>query len=196
MDEASRFTFYEKIYFYELDRKEKLISRLNLPLTILVVLLSFFSYMLAKAPTTDDGYVGVFFWTFYFCALICMLRGAYYFWISWQLPDYDRGLPTLNEMEKYRAEATAHFAVYGENEDDAETYFKSVILNYYIEGASVNTENNDKRGRNLTALASNVTLTMILSVASFVPFYVHQQEINQHEQSKTTTATPASNAVR
>ncbi|MDU8427484.1 hypothetical protein RYB70_27280, partial [Pseudomonas syringae pv. actinidiae] len=36
MDEAARFTFYEKIYFYELERKEKLISRLNLPLAILV----------------------------------------------------------------------------------------------------------------------------------------------------------------
>ncbi len=93
--------------------------------------------MLAKAPTTDDGYVGVFFWTFYFCALMCMLRGAYYFWISWQLPDFDRGLPTLNDMEKYRADATAHFAIHGENDDDAENYFKSVVLSYYIEGASV-----------------------------------------------------------
>ena len=196
MNEESRFLFYERIYFYELERKEKLISRLNLPLTILVVLLSFFSYMLGNAPTTDDGYVGVFFWVFYFCALICLLRGAYYFWISWQLPDFDKGLPTLIAMEAYRADATAHFAIHGENTDDAETYFKSVILNYYIEGASVNTENNDQRGANLTSLASNVTLTMILSVFSFIPFYIHQQEPSPNEQPKAATASTTTNEIR
>lgn len=194
MDEAARFTFYEKIYFYELERKEKLISRLNLPLAILGVLLSFLSFMLSKAPTPSDGYLGIFFWIFYLCAIISLLCGVYYFKSSWQLRDYDKGLPTLNALEGYRADATAHFSVHGENEDDAEIYFKAVILNYYIEGATVNTENNDKRGKNLTSLASYVTLTMILSVFSFVPFFVHQQELTHNEQSKTTTTPAAANA--
>lgn len=196
MDDAARFAFYEKIYFYELERKEKLISRLNLPLAILGVLLSFLSYMLSKAPNTDDGFVGVSFWTLYLCAVFCLLCGAYYFRSSWQLRDFDRGLPTLSELEAYRATTIAHFAVHGENDDDVEIYFKSIILNYYIEGATVNTVNNDKRGSKLVSLANYVTLTMILSVVSFVPFYTHQQELNQHEQSKTSTATAASNALR
>lgn len=61
MDEAARFAFYEKIYFYELERKEKLISRLNLPLAILGVLLTFLSYMLAKPPSSEDGFAGAHF---------------------------------------------------------------------------------------------------------------------------------------
>lgn len=99
MDDAARFTFYEKIYFYELERKEKLISRLNLPLAILGVLLSFLSYMLAKAPSSEDGFAGVSFWIFYLSAVFCLLCGAYYFRSSWQLRDFDRGLPTLSELE-------------------------------------------------------------------------------------------------
>lgn len=196
MDEAARFAFYEKIYFYELERKEKLISRLNLPLAILGVLLTFLSYMLAKAPSSEDGFAGVSFWILYLSAVFCLLCGAYYFRSSWQLRDFDRGLPTLTELEKYRAEATAHFAVHGENQDDAETYFKTIILRYYIEGATVNTVNNDKRGSKLVSLANSVTLTMILSVLSFVPFYTHQQELNQHEQSKATTTPAPANALR
>ncbi|KAE9642629.1 hypothetical protein EJA70_18185 [Pseudomonas sp. PB103] len=133
---------------------------------------------------------------FYLSAVFCLLCGAYYFRSSWQLRDFDRGLPTLSELEMYRADATAHFAVHGENDDDAETYFKTIILSYYIEGATVNTVNNDKRGAKLVSLANYVTLTMILSVLSFVPFYTHQRELNQHEQSKTASATAPPNALR
>lgn len=195
MDEIARFAFYERIYFYELDRKEKLISRLNLPLAILGVLLSFLSYMLSKAPGSEDGFAGISFWIFYLSAVFCLLCGAYYFRSSWQLRDFDRGLPTLKELENYRSQAITHFAVHGENDDDADTYFKSVILNYYIEGATINTENNDKRGSKLVSLANYVTLTMTLSVLSFIPFYTHQQDLNQHEQSKAAAAT-TSNALR
>ncbi|EGH74116.1 hypothetical protein PSYAR_26549 [Pseudomonas syringae pv. aceris str. M302273] len=194
MDEAARFTFYEKIYFYELERKEKLISRLNLPLAILGVLLSFLSYMLGKAPSAGDGFAGISFWILYLCAMFCLLCGAYYFRSSWQLRDFDRGLPTLTDLERYRADAAAHFAVHGENQDDAEIYYKTIILSYYIEGATVNTVNNDKRGSLLVSLANCVTLTMILSVLSFIPFYTHQQELNQYEQPKAATATATSDA--
>lgn len=196
MDDTARFAFYEKIYFYELERKEKLISRLNLPLAILGVLLSFLSYMLGKAPSSEDGFAGIAFWIFYLSAVFSLLCGAYYFRSSWQLRDFDKGLPTLTDLERYRAEAEKHFAVYGENDDDAETYFKAIVLNYYIEGATVNTVNNDKRGAKLVSLANYVTLTIIFSVLSFVPFYTHQQELIKHERSETPTASTAANALR
>ncbi|WP_258007525.1 hypothetical protein, partial [Pseudomonas syringae] len=129
--------------------------------------------MLGKAPSAGDGFAGISFWILYLCAMFCLLCGAYYFRSSWQLRDFDRGLPTLTDLERYRADAAAHFAVHGENQDDAEIYYKTIILSYYIEGATVNTVNNDKRGSLLVSLANCVTLTMILSVLSFIPFYTH-----------------------
>ncbi|MDH4603739.1 hypothetical protein JW321_13395 [Pseudomonas syringae pv. papulans] len=152
--------------------------------------------MLGKAPSPGDGFAGVSFWILYLCAVFCLLCGAYYFRSSWQLRDFDRGLPTLVDLEIYRADATAHFAEHGENTDDAATYYKAIILSYYIEGATVNAVNNDKRGSQLVSLANCVTLTMILSVLSFIPFYTHQQELNQHEQSKAATAAATPNALR
>lgn len=195
MDERERFALYEKIYFHEMDRKEKLISRLNLPLAMIVAVVSFLSYMLDKAPTTEDGYAGVFFWSSYFCTIVSLVVGSWYFWSSWQLRAFDKGLPTLLELEDYRGKAEAHFSVYGENEDDAETYFKSVILGYYIEGATTNTKNNDKRTGYLASLASYVTLTIVLAVFSFLPFYLHQQEVKSHEQSEAAPATSTAHAL-
>ncbi|MDU8616903.1 hypothetical protein RYA95_28390 [Pseudomonas syringae pv. actinidiae] len=95
--------------------------------------------MLGKAPSAGDGFAGISFWILYLCAMFCLLCGAYYFRSSWQLRDFDRGLPTLTDLERYRADAAAHFAVHGENQDDAEIYYKTIILSYYIEGATVNT---------------------------------------------------------
>jgi hypothetical protein len=197
MDEKERFGFYEKIYFYELDRKEKLISRLNLPLAILVAITSFLSYMLNKAPTTHDGLSGVFFWIFYFCTIVTLLCGAKYFWSSWQLKDYDKGLPTLIELERYRETSNAHFKVHGVNLDDGDTYFRSVIQNYYIEGATTNTANNDKRAGYLGSLASYVTLTIVLALCSFLPFYLHHHpEATSHERTEAATSAATSDEVR
>ncbi|AHC32933.1 MULTISPECIES: hypothetical protein [unclassified Pseudomonas] len=197
MDEKERFSFYEKIYFYEMDRKEKLISRLNLPLAMMVAVASFLSYMLNKAPTTQDGPSGVFFWIFYLFTILLLLCGARYFWSSWQLKDYDKGLPTLIELEKYRESSNLHFKTYGKNPDDGDTYFRLVIQNYYIEGAATNTANNDKRTEYLGSLASYVTLTIILALCSFLPFYIHHHpEVSPNERSETTaTATAATNEI-
>lgn len=60
MDDKSRFALYEKLYFHELDRKDKLLARLNLPLAMIAGLLSFFGYLLNKAPSSSDGWPGVF----------------------------------------------------------------------------------------------------------------------------------------
>lgn len=65
MDDKEKFTFYEKVFYQELDRKEKLYARLSMPLAMLVAIVTFLSYMLNKAPTTEGGFASVFFWIFY-----------------------------------------------------------------------------------------------------------------------------------
>ncbi|PMY04252.1 hypothetical protein C1Y18_23580, partial [Pseudomonas sp. MPR-R5A] len=118
--------------------------------------------------------------------MLLLLCGARYFWSSWQLKDYDKGLPTLIELEKYRESSNLHFKTYGKNPDDGDTYFRLVIQNYYIEGAATNTANNDKRTEYLGSLASYVTLTIILALCSFLPFYIHHHpEVSPNERSET-----------
>lgn len=194
MDQKERFTFYEKVFYQELDRKEKLYARLNMPLAMLVALVTFLSYLLSKAPTTNSGTASVFFWVFFLSACATLLIGALYFRATWALRDSDRGLPTLMELETHRRSFTDDFEKYWDTPEDADQHFKGLVLNYYIEGATVNTENNDKRGQYLRSLANCVTLALFLSVLSFFPFYVHQQE--QAENDRKTTATPtATNAL-
>lgn len=195
MDDKERFAFYEKVFYQELDRKEKLYARLSMPLAMLVAIVTFLSYMLSKAPTTEDGTASVFFWIFYLITCLMLLIGTLYFRAAWALRDSDRGLPTLMELETHRRSFSDDFEKYWNTPEEANAHFKSLVLDYFIVGATINTENNDKRGIYLRALANYVTTALLLSVLSFLPFYVHQQE-QANNDPKTTTSTAAPDALR
>jgi hypothetical protein len=195
MDDKERFTFYEKVFYQEMDRKEKLYARLNMPLAMLVAIVTFLSYMLSKAPSTEDGTASVFFWIFYLSTCVMLLIGALYFRAAWTLRDSDRGLPTLIDLETHRRSFRDNYEQYWDTPEEADAHFKNVVLDYFIEGATKNTENNDKRGTYLRSLANYVTAALFASVLSFLPFYVHQQE-QANNDPKAATATATADALR
>ena len=195
MDDKERFAFYEKVFYQELDRNEKLYYRLCMPRAMLVAIVTFLSYMLNKAPTTEDGTASVFFWIFYLSTCVMLLIGALYFRAAWSLRDSDRGLPTLMELETHRRSFRDDYEKYWDTPEEADAHFKSLVLNYFIEGATVNTENNDKRGIYLRSLANYVTAALFVSVMSFLPFYIHQQE-QANNDPKTTAAASTADALR
>lgn len=172
MKEEERFDFYEKLYFHELDRKEKLISRLNMPMVMLVGLLSFFGYMLNKAPSAQDGWHGVFFWTLYDCAFICLLVSSWFFKAAWGRGSYDYVLPVLDVLEKYRVTLCSYYLGEPDAEKLCDTQYKEVIEQYYIKGGTTNAQNNDIRTNDLNQLSKFVLLSFVLSMLSFVPFYL------------------------
>jgi hypothetical protein len=174
MNDNELFSFYEKIYFHELDRKEKLLARLNLPLAILAAILSFLSYMINnKAPTTHDGSVGVWFWILYFFACICLVMGVWYFWRSWSVRLYDKAIPTLEVIRDYRQSMIELYSSFDDGLEETQIQLKALIASYYVQGASTNALNNDRRGQYLSNLQSFVASTIVFSLLSFLPFYIH-----------------------
>lgn len=193
MDAKERFAFYEKVFYQELDRKEKLYARLNMPFAIIAAVLTFLSYMLSKAPTTEDGTTAIWFWIFYLCTCIVLFIGSLYFRAAWALRDSDRGIPTLLDLETHRRNFSDNYQIYWDTPEEADAHFKNLLQNYFIEGATINTENNDKRGIYIRSLSNYATAAILLALLSFIPFYTHQQENTRHDTEATATAT-ASNA--
>ncbi len=173
MDNKERLGFAEKVYYYELERKEKLIVRLSLPLAILVALLSFFSYMLDKAPTTSVGGVAVFFWVFYWYACICLAVGVWNFWRAWNLRVFDKALSTLEEIEAYRVSMLKLYAEFEDGVEETDKQMSIFIYNQYVTGATTNALNNDRRLEYLNKLSTFMAVTMLLALLSFIPFYVY-----------------------
>lgn len=163
------FKLYEKTYNYENERKEKLIARLNLPLAMIIALISFLSYMLNMAPISSIGRIAVFFWISYLCSCFCVICALWSFKNAWSIRNQDLAIPVATELEAYRGEV---LCCYG-NESEANDYFMSVILRYYIEGAACNARNNDARAEFLNSLSKFVIYAIVLALFSFIPFYMH-----------------------
>jgi hypothetical protein len=162
------FELYEKIYLAEIDRKEKLISRLNLPLAMIVALLSFLSYLLAKAPQTDTT-PGVYFWIMYLMAGVFVLRAMWHFAGAWLVRFDDLAIPVAEKLENHRKMLIEY---YDGSVEQANSFFMQIMMDYYVMGATKNATNNDRRGSELDALSRNVIYAVIWSMTSFVPVFI------------------------
>lgn len=168
--DEDHYKLYEKIYFFEAERKEKLIARLNLPLAMLVALSSFLSYLLGKAPPSTTT-AGIFFWIFLSCCGICVGLGIYHFARAWRLRNVDLALPTSAKLEVHRQQLLDYYGPGAEGV--ANGFFIQTMADYYVMGASTNSINNDDRSGELDLLSKFVIWSIVLAVFSFIPFYLH-----------------------
>ncbi|NNB42344.1 hypothetical protein [Pseudomonas chlororaphis] len=182
------YKLYEKIYLAEAERKEKLMSRLNLPLAMIVALLSFLSYLLSKAPSVDTT-EGVFFWVAYLMAGVYLLVAMAHFSKAWRVRKDDLIIPTAEKLENHRKSLLNY---YDGNVEQANGLFMQTMMDYYIMGATRNATNNDSRSTQLDQFSKYVIYAVIASVIAFIPAYAatHNKEICDVRAKATTTTAP------
>ncbi|MBV4522593.1 hypothetical protein KVG88_21235 [Pseudomonas sp. SWRI74] len=167
--EDEEFKLYEKIYMAEADRKEKLLSRLNLPLAMIIALLSFLSYLLPKAPPTDTT-AGIYFWILYLGAGVFIIRAMWHFARAWRIRFDDLAIPVAEKLEDHRKTLISY---YDGSVELANSFFMQIMMDYYVMGATKNATNNDRRGNELDALSKNVIYAVIWSMFSFLPVFTY-----------------------
>ncbi|WP_214349183.1 hypothetical protein [Pseudomonas congelans] len=164
------YKLYEKIYFFEAERKEKLIARLNLPLAMLVALSSFLSYLQSKAPPSTST-AGIYFWIFFLCCAVCVAIGIGHFARAWRIRNDDLTLPTSAALEAHRLELITYYGEGGA--DTANGFFIQTIVDYFVNCATKNSLNNDGRGVELDLLSKFVIWSIVLALLSFIPFFIY-----------------------
>lgn len=181
------YKLYEKIYLAEAERKEKLLARLNLPLAMIVALLSFLSYLLSKAPSVDST-EGVFFWITYLMAGVYLSVAAAHFSKAWRVRKDDLVIPTAEDLENHRKILIKYF---DGDVSEANEHFMQIMMDYYIMGATRNAKNNDSRSAQLDQFSKYVIYSVITSVIAFIPVYSanHNKEMCDVRSKTTTTAT-------
>lgn len=187
------YKLYEKIYLAEGERKEKLMARLNLPLAIIVALLSFLSYLLSKAPDVDTN-GGVIFWISYLMAGIFLLVAMTHFALAWRARLEDLIIPTAEQLENHRKTLLKY---YDENREQANSFFMQIMMDYYIMGATRNALNNDARSSQLDQFSKYVIYAVVVSLVAFVPAYLSSKaQEAQNVRAEATATSAAANAKR
>lgn len=175
MNQEQLFSFYEKLYFQELERREKLSARLNVPLAILVAVVGLLSFMLNNAPIGISGWPRFFFWAFFVSASCATAVGAWFFKASW-FGHTDKLLPTANETEGYRSQLIDLYKDFDEKEQLVEDALKQYLYDYYKQFSSENTVNNDARAYHLYQATYAITVAVLLAFSAFIPYFFVKQE--------------------
>ena len=161
---------YEKLYFHEIDAREHLSARVQVPLAITVSLIGVFAFMLLNF---DKQMYGLTTFLFLFCLVLSMasLIASVFFLIrSWYGHTYSF-LPSAAETEEYRQTLVSTYSDYDNGKDLTQGHLNDYLCNYFVECSTINTYCNDKRSLYLHKANGVLIITVFLAAISFLFFY-------------------------
>ena len=145
MDEEKLYSLFERMYFYELDRKDKFVAKLNIPFAAIIALVGYYAFLLSVDRAGLGHGVESLFWTLLFFSIFCTMGGAIFF-IRALLGGIDKAILTANEIEGYRQKLIKHYCGYDGEEEYVASQLRSIMYRDYMNCSTVITLNNEKKG--------------------------------------------------
>ncbi len=176
MKECDLFTFYEKLYFHEIQVRDSLQGRLQTPLAILVALFTFLGYMLTNVNTFKMTTEFLIFFGFVLGSLLFLALAVLRFFKSVYNYNYEY-LPCADAMEKYRSQLIEFYKENANARELVEKKISKYILNYFVECSSANAKNNDRRSFNIFLTYRFIVISVVFAFLSFIPYRYY--EINE-----------------
>ena len=161
------YALYEKLYFHEIDAREKLSGRLQTPLVIIISMASFLAFMLQNHEVTIWNKASLPFIIFLAAGSIALIVSIYYFIRSWYGHAYSF-LPSAQETESYQKLLSETYAGYENGDSLSKKYLDDYICNYLISCSSINTQCNDKRTLYLHKTNGWLIIVALLLFLSFL----------------------------
>lgn len=171
MNRDDLFKFYEKLYFHEIEMREKLNDRIQIYLAIIAVLFSLIAFILKNVTKLEFAGTGFSFIIILAVDIIFLFIAIYYFIRSWYNYEY-AFLPSANDTEEYRNLLIETYKGYNQAESLVENTLKEYIYKYYAECSSTNTRNNDQRSLFFHKTATVLIFSFCYTVISIALFYL------------------------
>lgn len=169
MEKKEIFQLYERLYFHEIDAREKLTSRLQIPLTIIfafVGILAFFVQNYQHRGFSGSAYL---FFVLMFLAFLALLAATICFIGSWWNHAYSF-LPSAQATEDYRRTLVSHYETYEDADRLTKEAFAEYLETYYISCSSTNTLCNDRRSLRAYYTSTWLIVTAVIAFFAFLVF--------------------------
>jgi uncharacterized membrane protein len=144
MTKKELFGFFEKSYFHEIDIREKLNSRVQLPLAIIIAVMGLVGYNLNKVGSLEANYLGMTFLISTVISLVSIFCAVVYFIRSWRGHTY-KFIPTSSETRDYLAKLQELYSPFNDKDELVDRYLEEYLYNAYVECSTTNANNNDRR---------------------------------------------------
>ena len=192
MDKTELTKIYERLYFHELDRRDKIAARQATPLGALVGLIAIIAFLLNNKPAFPTQHVAASFWLTLGATVIALAIGAWHFRVSW-LAHNERHVATAAEIDDYHNQLEAHYAREHNASELVDREFSNYLLDTYRRSATTNAQNNDSRSDSLHKAGTWLTIAACLSLMTTIPYYLGKG--TSHDGQEASSATPAPTAA-
>ncbi|MBX2834249.1 MAG: hypothetical protein KTR28_04665 [Micavibrio sp.] len=170
--------FYERVYFHEIDTRDRLNSRLQLPFAVIVSLVGILGYFLRQIDVSQDGlWVNLFYLFFVYSSVTLFI--AVYLFIKASHGNVYSLIPTSKKTNEYHAKLSDFYREYDTCEELTQNYFEQYMNNTYIECASKNTKLNEKRSALLHGSNNALIVTIVLTVITFLFWTIRKSAKNR-----------------
>lgn len=164
------FNLYKSQYEHEIERREKIDARLQIPFAVIVAIVGLCSYILKNAIWTIEGFWSLVFIILFSGAVIALGVSLWFFRCTW-FGHTDKLLPTPNTLEEYREELKKFYDNNLNATKYVERHMENVLLSYYVEFSSANAKNNDVRSFNIYKTTVSLTISVFMSFFAFMVFH-------------------------
>lgn len=171
MSKNPLFDLYEKLYFHEIEVREKLGGRLQTPMAIIVSLIGVLTYLLQNFDKDHTGAATVAFLFLFTMSIGALFTAIYFFIRSWYGNTY-AFLPAAEATEEYRQLLQKTYEQHKDGDSLAETYLNDYLCTKYITCATQNTQCNDLRSLHLHKTNGTLIVSAVLVAVTFLVFFM------------------------
>jgi hypothetical protein len=181
MNDDKRFELYEKLYFHEVEAREKISSRLQIPLALLLSITSVYAILIKGISFENGSLWNLCFGGFFLISVGLFIASVSYFVRSFYGHTYEF-IPSALTTENYRKKLIDTYSDYDECDELVEKYFNEYIFKYYNECSSANTSVNDNRSEYLHKCNTYLILTALPLAIAFLIFTLSGIDKNSVEK--------------
>ncbi|MBU4565843.1 MAG: hypothetical protein KKE29_14065 [Proteobacteria bacterium] len=174
------YDLYKEFYFHEIDMREKLNGRLQIPLLLIITLSGAIVYLLQTYEMKPSDITYKFYSISLGVGCVSLIICAYYFVRSYFDYTY-KFLPSSQETEEYLNTLNETYDEYDDGKELAERYLENYLCSYFIDCASKNTECNDRRSLFLHKTNKWLIIVAACTLLSFVTAFLG--DFNKRKES-------------
>lgn len=183
MSKNPLFDLYEKLYFHEIEVREKLGGRLQTPMAIIISLIGVLTYLLQNFDKYHTGTAVTAFLFLFSLSIGTLVTAVYFFVRSWYGNTY-AFLPSAEATEEYRQLLQKTYERYKNGDSLAETYLNDYLCTKYIVCSTQNTQCNDLRSIHLHKTNGTLIASTVLVAFTFLVFFMG--DLDRTKASKPT----------
>jgi hypothetical protein len=161
---------YEKLYFHEIDAREKLHSRVGVPLAVLISIVGGMGFMIQNLQRDQTGTAANLFYCCFGLAFLFVALGAYYLKSAASGHDYQFLAPATG-WETHRTDCEKRYAEFDDKDQLIDNGVRGALVAEYIRCGSINALVNDSRSKCLFLTIKFLILAAFFVLLAFVVFF-------------------------